>query len=112
MIEEVTIGYMDKVDFDEELGQAIDGNKVYPSVEMLERFQPCTRQCGIVKVEVRLVEVVRETEYDFKKMPRGRPNPEEQEHRRKRGEAIRAINEEILALHRKKHQIRRGEIEP
>lgn len=114
MSDETIIGYMDKVDFDEELGQALSGNKVYPSIEALEKHQPCTKQCGIVKVEVRLAEVVRDTEYDFTKMSRGRPKPtpEEKEQRRKRGEAIRAINEQILTLHCKKHQILRGEIEP
>ncbi len=51
-------GYMDKVDFDEELGNASGGNRVYPSVENLQRQQPCSKECGIVKVEVKLLEVV------------------------------------------------------
>lgn len=59
----VVTGYMDKVDFDEELGNAIDGNKVFPSLKALKKYKPCTKQCGIVKVEVRLKEVIRETDF-------------------------------------------------
>lgn len=57
------IGYMDKVDFDCELGQAIDGNKVFPSIEALKKFKPCVKQCGIVEVEVRLREVIQHTDF-------------------------------------------------
>ncbi len=60
---EVRTGYMDKVDFEHELGEALGGNKVYSSLEDLRRQKPCTDSCGIVRVEVRAVEVVQETNF-------------------------------------------------
>ena len=71
------ICYMDKVDFDEELGNALDGNKVFPSIEDLKEAKPCTRQCGIVEVEVILKRVIQETDFSEtirkirKKQPKG-----------------------------------------
>lgn len=54
----VVVGYMCKTDFDHELGVASDGNKVFPSIETLRKHLRCVDECGIVKVEVRLVQVV------------------------------------------------------
>jgi hypothetical protein len=54
----VIIGYMDKVDFDYELGGNLFGNKIYPSPEAV----PPHAGCGIVEVEVRLKKVVKEEE--------------------------------------------------
>lgn len=53
------VGYMCKTDFDYELGEATDGNKIFPSVAELKMFNKCWKSCGIVKVETRLVKVVR-----------------------------------------------------
>jgi hypothetical protein len=50
------IGYMDKVDWDYELGGNLLGNIVYPSPEAV----PAHKGCGIVEVEVRLKKVVKE----------------------------------------------------
>jgi hypothetical protein len=56
-------GFMDKIDFDYELGKAKGGNVVYASVNDLAEHEPCClKECGIVKVEVRLVEVVLATD--------------------------------------------------
>lgn len=55
------IGYMDKVDFDEELGRALDGNRIFPSIEALRKGRPCCTQCGIVEVEIRLSRIIQET---------------------------------------------------
>ena len=63
MKKRIVIGFMDKVDFDEELGNAIDGNKIFPSIDALKKFKPCVRSCGIVKVEVRLKEVISDTDF-------------------------------------------------
>lgn len=57
-----SIGYMCKVAFDHELGNAADGVKVYPSVEMLLKYHKPGKDCGIVKVEVRYLEVTHEPE--------------------------------------------------
>ena len=54
------IGYMDRTDFDHELGHASDGNKVYPSVEALKRDRSCVDECGIVMVAVTFVAVIEE----------------------------------------------------
>ena len=53
-------GYMCRVDFEYELGYAMGGNVVYPSIEDLKRCRPCADSCGIVAVRVELVEVVTE----------------------------------------------------
>lgn len=60
---EARTGYMDKVDFEEEFGNALSGNKVYPSLGDLRLQKPCTDSCGIVRVEVRVVEVIQETNF-------------------------------------------------
>jgi hypothetical protein len=52
-------GYMDGVDFFEELGHAVDGNRVYPSINCLEHSQPCVAKCGIVRVKVSLDDIIR-----------------------------------------------------
>ena len=55
------IGYMDKTDFDHELGTASDGTKVYPSIEALKRERAsCIDECGIVAVAVTFVAVIEE----------------------------------------------------
>ena len=51
-------GYMCKTDWDYELGNAEDGNHVYPSIEALKKHHTCWEECGIVEVEVRLKRVV------------------------------------------------------
>jgi hypothetical protein len=56
-LERATYGFMDKVDFEEELGLASDGNSIYPTVELLEEHHPCCNQCGIVKVSVQILNV-------------------------------------------------------
>ena len=58
-----TRGFMDKVDYTEELGNAMDGNRIFPSIEALREAKPCTEQCGIVEVRVSLVRVIQESDY-------------------------------------------------
>ncbi len=60
LFSETAIGYMDKIDFECEVGLADGGNVVYPSIENLKKNKKCVSQCGIVKVEVKLIEVVEE----------------------------------------------------
>ncbi len=50
--EEGTIGYMCAIDFEHELGLAMGGNVVYPSVENLKLNHSCWHECGIVEVKV------------------------------------------------------------
>lgn len=57
-------GYMCKTDFDFELGIASDGIEVYSSIEDLKEWRPCVEGCGIVKVEVRLVEVIQPENFE------------------------------------------------
>ncbi len=61
MKDEPRYGYMCKVGFDWELGHAIGGNKIYPSVEDLKENCRCVEECGIVKVRIELEEVVQES---------------------------------------------------
>ena len=55
--------YMDKVDFDYELGEASGGNRVYASEADLRKRQPCTKECGVVQVEVALKKVVQQSDF-------------------------------------------------
>ena len=57
------VGYMCGVDWQHELGHAMGGNVVYPSVEDLKANRKCVRSCGIVKVEVKLVEWVQDQDF-------------------------------------------------
>jgi hypothetical protein len=50
-------GYMCKVDWDHELGEACGGSTIYPSLENLKPHHPMWKECGVVEVETRLVEV-------------------------------------------------------
>ena len=59
----IIVVYMDKVDFDHELGAALGGNEVFPSIEDLKNNKPCTQQCGIVEVEIKLKKVIRESDF-------------------------------------------------
>ncbi len=57
----MVIGYMDKTDFDYELGNAAGGNIVFGSVEDLKKNKRCAEpECGIVEVEVRFRKVILE----------------------------------------------------
>lgn len=53
------IGYMCKVDFMWELGEAMGGNEIYASIEDLKENRPCVEECGIVKVEINLLEDIK-----------------------------------------------------
>lgn len=64
---EPIIGYMCKVDFDHELGEAADGNHVFASVKDLKRYRKCWKECGIVEVETKLRRVIYGR--DGRKMP-------------------------------------------
>lgn len=63
----VIIGYMDKVDFDHEVGCASGGNRVYPTIDALVKAKKCVPSCGIVEVEVRLKRVILESDFDATK---------------------------------------------
>ena len=54
------IGYMDKTDFDYELGNFVSGNKIYPSEKALRQDRKCIDECGIVKVKVSFVETIQD----------------------------------------------------
>ncbi len=56
----VRVGYMDLTDWDYELGEALGGNKIYPSIEDCIENNKCIDECGIIKVEIRAVEVIQE----------------------------------------------------
>lgn len=56
--EDFVIGYMDLIDFECELGAAMGGNTVYPSIEDLKEHKGCVESCGIVEVEVRARKII------------------------------------------------------
>ena len=51
-------GYMCMIDFEDELGRAAGGNRVYSSVEDLKKNHDCWESCGIVKVRVEYVSTI------------------------------------------------------
>jgi hypothetical protein len=51
-------GYMCQTDWDWELGEALGGSTIYPSVEDLKDHRKCVSSCGIVKVKIELEEIV------------------------------------------------------
>ena len=50
--------YLDGTDWRYEVGEAADGNKVYPSVDCLKEESKCWNECGIVKCKLVFVETV------------------------------------------------------
>lgn len=46
------IGYMCRTDYEYELGEAVGGCEVYPTIEDLKNHRKCWSDCGIVKVEI------------------------------------------------------------
>lgn len=60
-------GYMCAVDFRWELGEVPDSAPVYSSVEDLKRQRTCWKSCGIVKVEVKLLEWVEPENFSSEK---------------------------------------------
>lgn len=54
------VGYMDLTDFECELGAALGGNLIFPSVRDVRRNLKCADACGIVEVEVRFRRIMRE----------------------------------------------------
>lgn len=46
------------VDFQWEVGEAMGGNRIYPSVKDLKDNLTCWKECGIVKVKVTQVKWV------------------------------------------------------
>lgn len=55
--------FMDKTDWDHEVGEAAGGNKVYASVDDLRESEKCVDECGIVEVEITLVRVIHEDRF-------------------------------------------------
>lgn len=56
--------FMCKVDFENELGAAMGGVTIYPSIEDARKNRKCIDACGLVEVEVRLKRVVIEENFD------------------------------------------------
>lgn len=57
------IGYMCKTDFEHELQESCAGAMIYNDLDDLIESRPCVHECGIVKVEVNLLEVIQESDY-------------------------------------------------
>lgn len=51
-------GYMCATDFNYELGHAKGGTEVYPSLDNLRINRNCIKECGIVKVTVKVDKIV------------------------------------------------------
>lgn len=60
------VGFMCLTDFECEVGAAVGGNKVFPSIDDLRRCRPCADSCGIAEVRVVGVKIVQPAkDYDF-----------------------------------------------
>jgi hypothetical protein len=53
-------GFMCAIDWQHEIGNAADGNKVYPSVAALKKEHTMWEECGIVEVEVSVISTIAE----------------------------------------------------
>jgi hypothetical protein len=51
-------GFMCATDWQYEIGNAADGNKVFPSVRALKEHMTCWEECGIVEVEVTVIATI------------------------------------------------------
>lgn len=58
--------YVDGIDWMYEVGHAADGNKVYPDINCLKKYNRCWEGCGIVKCELIFKEWT--LEHNWKKM--------------------------------------------
>lgn len=56
--ENPSVGYMCRVDFEDELGYAAGGVRVHPSIKDIKHNRKCVGGCGIVEVEVRFRRIV------------------------------------------------------
>jgi hypothetical protein len=55
--------YVDGVDYEHEIGEASDGNKIFPSIKALQENNRCWEGCGVVKCELVFKEWVIESDY-------------------------------------------------
>lgn len=58
LMSRIVSGYMCKVDWEYELGEACGGTKIYPDLEDIKENCKCVKGCGIVKVKIELDHVV------------------------------------------------------
>jgi hypothetical protein len=58
-------GYMCMIDFECELGSAMEGNTVYPSIEDLKEHHKPWESCGIVEVKVQYVRTIVEQNHNL-----------------------------------------------
>jgi hypothetical protein len=56
-------GYMCAIDWQDEIGHASDGNRVYPSIDALKEHHECWAECGIVEVCVTFKKIVAKSQY-------------------------------------------------
>lgn len=56
--ERIVTGYMCRIDWDHEIGNASGGNVIFPSIKDLRRHHVCVDECGAVEVTVRIKRVV------------------------------------------------------
>lgn len=54
------VGYIDKTDFDYELGEARSGNIIYPSLSNILENETCSQECGVYKVKISIIESAHE----------------------------------------------------
>jgi len=59
------IGYMCSIDWNYEIGKALGGSTIYPSVEDLKENHPSSGkgECGIIKVKIEFEEEIEKGKY-------------------------------------------------
>lgn len=55
--------YVCAVDAMYEIGSAMGGNKVFPSIEDCKEHSPCVHECGIVEAEISFVKWIQPSNY-------------------------------------------------
>lgn len=76
-------GYMCKVVWEHDFQDSGDPGTIHTCLDKLRQDSPCVHQCGIVEVEVRLVQIVQESDFSWQskgvsqKAPATRPGGDE-----------------------------------
>ena len=66
-MEDTKFGYMCKTEFDWEIGETTGAYGIYATVEELKDKCKCVKSCGIIKVAISFVEVIKQEDKEWNK---------------------------------------------
>lgn len=91
--------YIDGVDWQYEIGHAMDGNRVYPSLEDLAESNSCWESCGVVKATITFEKWVTPQDLSKGKLVSSDElqTPEHHAYEKERRAAFKKLDEELRA---------------